>query len=234
MKNVNDMKLSPIGKETVVERIVNEIVNCIISGYYKIGSKLPNEFEMMEKLCVSRASLREAMKVLSTLGIIEIRRGDGTYVSSKVNTSLFDKVIYSMISEESTTDELLELRQILDETTLYFAMEKITDEKLENLENNIKEMEKAMQNLDVEEVKIKDYEFHIMLIKSCENVFFEHIMNGIYSIFEKSIHDTVNMEKIDTKAAFYHRQMVQCLKNKEREKVHEIIKNSLITWKDNI
>ena len=107
-------KLETIGQQTIVDQIINTLTESIIRGDYKSGSKLPSEFELMEEMQVSRNSLREAMKILATMGIVEIKRGDGTYICSQVNPTLFDRLVYSMIYDVSSSDELLELRQILD------------------------------------------------------------------------------------------------------------------------
>ena len=112
MAEYDKRKLKPIGQKTIVDQIINTIIDSIIKGNYKAGTKLPSEYELIEEMQVSRNSLREAMKILSTMGIVEIKRGDGTYVCSQVNPSVFDRVVYSMIYDVSTSTELLELRQM--------------------------------------------------------------------------------------------------------------------------
>ena len=70
--------LSPIDNSSIVDKIIDRIVKAISTGQFKVGEKLPSEFELMEELNVGRNSLREAMKILSALGVVAIRRGDGT------------------------------------------------------------------------------------------------------------------------------------------------------------
>ncbi len=91
------LKLAPIESETVVKLVIDRITSAIISGQYKIGEKLPSEYELIEELQVSRNSLREAMKILSAMGVVDIKRGDGTYICSQINPNMFDSVIYSLI-----------------------------------------------------------------------------------------------------------------------------------------
>ncbi len=163
----NDRKrLETIGQKTIVDQIINTLTESIIRGDYKSGSKLPSEFELMEELQVSRNSLREAMKILATMGIVEIKRGDGTYICSQVNPTLFDRLVYSMIYDVSSSDELLELRQILDESTVQLAMSKITPEEVEKLQHSIDKMKDACKNQDVEQMQTCDLEFHMLLIDS--------------------------------------------------------------------
>ena len=203
----NDKKrLKPIGQKTIVDQIINTIIDSIVRGDYKAGTKLPSEYELIEEMQVSRNSLREAMKILSTMGIVEIKRGDGTYVCSQVNPSVFDRVVYSMIYDASTSSELLELRQILDEATVQLAIKKIA----------------------------YDMEFHMTLIESCKNVFFVRIMKGVYSIFENSIGENVRTEKIDSLAAVYHQRILNCIKDKNYGDVHDAVEDSLRTWRNRV
>lgn len=227
-------RLKPIGKETIVNQIINEIVDSIINGNYKAGMKLPNEFELIEEMQVSRNSLREAMKILSAMGIVEIKRGDGTYVCSQINPTMFDKVVYSMIYDASSSAELLELRQVLDEATVQLAIEKVTQEEIELLQKNIDEMREAIRNEDIELMKKNDLEFHLMLIEDCKNIFFIRIMKGVYSIFENSIWENVNTEKVDSRAADYHQRMLDCIKNRNYEDVHQAVVDSLSTWRERV
>lgn len=227
-------KLKPIGQKTIVDQIINAIIDSIIKGNYKAGMKLPSEYELIEEMQVSRNSLREAMKILSAMGIVEIKRGDGTYVCSQVNPSLFDRVVYSMIYDASTSVELLELRQMLDEATVQLAIKKITYPEIVKLQNNIDQMKEAIQDQDIERMQETDMEFHMMLIESCKNVFFIRIMKGVYTIFENSIGENVRTEKIDSLAAVYHQRILNCIKDKNYDEVHAAVEDSLRTWRNRV
>ena len=231
----NDRKrLETIGQKTIVDQIINTLTESIIRGDYKSGSKLPSEFELMEELQVSRNSLREAMKILATMGIVEIKRGDGTYICSQVNPTLFDRLVYSMIYDVSSSDELLELRQILDESTVQLAMSKITPEEVEKLQHSIDKMKDACKNQDVEQMQTCDLEFHMLLIDSCKNIFFIRILKSVYSIFEKSIVENVRKETVDSKAPLYHQRILDCIVNKDYNTVLEVVAESLATWRERV
>lgn len=234
MQEESNTKIKKIGSNTIVDKIVNEIIDLIISGEYKAGVKLPNEFELIAQMGVSRNSLREAMKILSAMGIVEIKRGDGTYVCSQINPTLFDKAIYSIIYDMSPSGDLFELRQILDEATLKLAVNKATSSEIDIMQDNINNMSKAIENQDINMMKKYDMEFHERLIESCKNVFFIRIMKGVYSILEKSIEANVSNEKVDSLAAKYHQEMLDCIINKDNEKISESVSHSLKTWKNRV
>ncbi len=225
-------EVKPIGQETVVNQIINTIKNMIINGDYKAGTKLPNEYELIEMLNVSRTTLREAMKVLSAIGIVEIRRGDGTYVCSQMNPSVFDDLVYGMIFDLSSSEELLELRKILDEATLRAAVEKATEEDIKKLEDNINLQARAVEMGEIEKAQEYDLEFHNILIQCSRNVFFIRILKGIYSLFAQSIKETVYTRENDGPRA--HIQMLNCIKKKDYSEISAIVQDSLNTWKNKI
>ena len=119
-------RMQPANNGTVVENVLHQIRNAISSGRFRSGDRLPSEFELMEELNVSRNSLREAMKILSAIGIVEIRRGDGTYICKEIKPSFIDSVAYSVLLESSSAEELIEFRQTLDEDVLHLAVRKAT------------------------------------------------------------------------------------------------------------
>lgn len=224
----------PVKAANVVDQIIESITDLIVKGEYTAGSKLPNEYEMMKELKVSRNSLREAMKILSATGIVEIRRGDGTYVCSQVRPSLFDHVIYSIIYDMSTSSELQELRQVLDQEIVRFAMEKITEQEMEDLRENVREMERAICLGDYGKAEQLDFAFHIKLIEVCKNQFFIRIMSGVYGIFEKSIINTIEYERESSSMVKHHLAILQCIVDRDEDHVGQIVAGTLETWQDKI
>ena len=93
--------------KSIVDKIMIEIKSSLIQGDLKLGDKLPSERELTEKYGVSRGAVREAVKMLVALGVVEIKRGDGTYITKKVPHSGLNQLIFSLIQEEGTPQELL-------------------------------------------------------------------------------------------------------------------------------
>lgn len=226
--------MTPVGNETVVDKVIHQIMASISNGRFKIGEKLPSEFELMEELHVSRNSLREAMKMLATMGIVEIRRGDGTYICSQVNPSVFDSIIYSLMLETSTDEEIIELRQTLDEAVLKLAIRKCEPGNIEKLEWFIAQMRYFFSNREISKAARMDYEFHIYLADCCKNVFLSRIVKGVYQLFEHSIEKNILTETLFAQADEHHQEIVDCLINKDFGKVGEVVEHSLTSWKKNV
>lgn len=225
---------SPISKKSVVDVIIDTLVTDIADGRYPPGAKLPNEYELISEFDVSRNSLREAIKIMSAMGIVEIRRGDGTYVCEQTAPSALDKVVYSLLSCMSSDEELIELRIILDESTLRMAIEKSTPEEVANLEANIREMRRAIDGQDMERAEELDYQFHTDMIASCKNVLFTRMVSGVYTIFRNSIGRTIHQDSVFSKAPEVHQEMLDCIRNKDYGSVHNVIVRSLESWRDKL
>lgn len=137
--------VGPIGHARVTERVVNAIRAFIEENGLAPGHKLPPERIFIEQLEVSRSSLREALRVLSTLGVIEVRRGDGMYVSSAPDawtgeaTALFDA------TEENALRNLVETRLGIELAAAIAATARATDEDLQQLQRFLDDQEQRLR-----------------------------------------------------------------------------------------
>lgn len=232
--NQDKQKLDPIGSETVVNKVIESITSAIINGQFKAGQKLPSEYELVEELQVSRNSLREAMKVLSAMGIVDIRRGDGTYICAQVNPNFFDSIVYSLIFESSTDEEIIELRQMLDEVSLKLAMRKCTPEDVQSLQGYVDRMRYYFRNGDISKAARLDYQFHLRLLDIGRNQFLARIVKGVYQLFEKSIEKNIRTEELFAKADEYHQDIVDCLNDKDFSRIEDVVSRSLSSWRKQV
>ena len=101
-------------RESAVDVVVNSIKQLLMERRLKPGDKLPNELEISEGLGVSRGSVREAMKILSAFGLVDIRVGNGTYVCETPGNGLMDSLLFSFFVSNPDISNLYEryLKQI--------------------------------------------------------------------------------------------------------------------------
>lgn len=219
---------------SVVDQIIEQIRQAIANGRFKMGDKLPSEFELMEELGVGRNSLREAMRVLGTMGVVEVRRGDGTYFCTEIKPNVMDFVVYSMLLEKSNASEVVELRQTLDEDVLVLAMQHCTAEDIAQLEDYIAQMRDFFASGEIARAAKADYAFHIFLAHCARNRFLEHIVVGVYALFEQSIEQNIRSEALFALADRHHQEIVDCLKAKDKAAISHVVKRSLSSWGANI
>lgn len=219
-------------KQTVVDRALNEILNGIISGRFKPGKRLPSEFEFMNELGIGRNSLREAMKILATMGIVEIKQGDGTYICSQVDPCIFDAIIYNVIFDLSSCEELIEARFILDAGVLKLVVEKANQRQIELLEQNYEELCYNIKAGNLGKVAELDLAFHLMLADMCGNIFLSRISKGIYQLYGQTIKNNIETNPAFIRADIYHNEIIECIKNRKVEDVERVINYSLTVWRN--
>jgi len=122
-------------KKSVVDITVEYIMDKINKKEWPPDTKIPTEFELMESLNVSRNSVREAIKVLSTLGLLEVRRADGTYVVNGFSEKMLAPWACSLMLEEDDSLALLELRMVIERGIFSLAIQKGTEKDMHDIYN---------------------------------------------------------------------------------------------------
>ena len=89
--------LKPIGQQSVVWNVIDQLTQAMTMGKLRPGDKIPTETELSESLQVSRNSVREAVKILVAYGILEIRRAEGTFIRSGVSQQMLNPLIYGIM-----------------------------------------------------------------------------------------------------------------------------------------
>ena len=107
---MSSIKLTPISRPNIADMVLEQLLDQLTSGRLKLGDKLPAEVELASQVGIGRNSVREAMKVLQVLGVIERRQGDGSYVAQEPNVP-FKSLLLSLFSRIGTSEGMVELLQ---------------------------------------------------------------------------------------------------------------------------
>lgn len=163
-----------IKKTTAVETIVEQIKEMISSGNIIAGQQFPSERELASIMGVSRATIREAMHALNSLGIVDIRSGDGTFLID--NTSILsDHFKIQCLLKKFTVLEMIEARRLLEIEIVNLAVERANKENIEYLEEMYKETQVAFSSPD-EFIKA-DFAFHMAIAEAAHNTFLAEMLN---------------------------------------------------------
>jgi GntR family transcriptional repressor for pyruvate dehydrogenase complex len=162
----------------------------LLSKELTVGQKLPNEIELSESMGVSRSSLREALKVLSTLGMIEAKSGEGTIIRQAEPENLKEIVSLIAISGGIDTLELMEARKILEKATISIVAKRRTTTDLQQIESILKEMDKNYENSTEEEQSEFDFLFHMSIVEASGNQMLSIIISVISDLLHEQIKTT--------------------------------------------
>jgi GntR family transcriptional regulator, transcriptional repressor for pyruvate dehydrogenase complex len=214
-KNIEKtIPVRPVRKKSVPEEIIKEIRSLIDEGYLVPGSKLPGERELAQMMNVSRPSLREALKVLSLLGVIVNRPGSGTFLSSASDQWPIEPFSILFLLKKSTLFEIFDARKILEGGVAALASNRRTDEDLKAMEEKL---EKMRLNIGSQEKYAKyELEFHRTIIETAGNRVIADLMEKLYQLLK------------ETRARIYQKYSFKIRAYREEDfKNHMIIYNAI-------
>lgn len=134
----------------VTRMAIDRIREMISSGELRPGDRLPPEQELADQLGVSRGSLREAVRALSQINVLDVRRGDGTYVTSLAPSELLSGLSFAMeLLQSQGVDEVLEVRRMLFPAATALAAQRVTPEQLAGMHDVVDELEAAVDPAEV-------------------------------------------------------------------------------------
>ena len=149
------------------------LTEAMLNRQLRPGDKIPTEEQNWRKAWESRRnSIREAVKILVYLGVLEIRRAEGTFVCDGFSESMIDPMIYGIIlDKEDSYENLMELREMMEVGVMQLAMKKVTQKELDVLKNKLEDMHKEIHKGpdNVENAFWADNEFHDIISDMGQN-----------------------------------------------------------------
>lgn len=183
------MQIDPIKKRSVVQDAISKIKELIDRGDLNFGERLPSERELAKILGISLPSLREALRALSILGIVEMRPGSGTYLRSSLDSWSSDP--FSLLFElgKPLHIDLFEARKGIEGILAELAAEKRSDEDLRTMESALQQMKSNVE--DRGHYMKCEIEFHWAVIRAARNRVLEDFMEKMYKLLYESRKKTI-------------------------------------------
>lgn len=177
--------------KTLAEQVADGIMNLIQETPYKAGDKLPTEKELCESTGAGRNTVREALKILASRNVLEIRQGAGTFVSEKQGIP-DDPLGFSMVNDHvKLTRDLLQVRIMLEPQIAALAAQCAKEHEIKELEEILEEMEAAMKKR--EDYSDLDTKFHTKIAQCTHNIVMENLLPVIgkgVAVFAKEVAQT--------------------------------------------
>lgn len=221
-------------KKSTVDIVIEKIWDLLRTKKLQPGQKIPSESEISEGLGVSRGSVREAMKILSAFGIVEIKVGDGTYIPTEAKKPIIEPMLFSFMLYDPNLNELTEFRKIIevDIVELIIANKDKNIKERELLEENIREFTRlrSLDSPQVEELVQIDINFHRILGSAACNKMLIRIYEFVIDYFEESIRDSHYKQNKGNRTYKAHTQILEGIKNNDIELSKKAIYDSIDLW----
>lgn len=215
MSEENSVQFGQFNRNPLGERIVERLLKLIQEKQLKPGDRLPPERELAALMQVSRPSLREALRTLSFMNVVEVRPGSGTYITSLETELLVEHLEFAVFLDDSTFMQLFETRKILEVGIIALSASKITDEEIAKLEACLQEAQQVMD--DAEAFMREDIKLHKIIVQACHNPILLRFMESINRLGEASRKRTTQIPGVVEQVMEDHRAIVQALKKRDPE-----------------
>lgn len=196
----------------VIEYIKEQMKN----GTIQIGGKLETERKLSEKLGISRPSIREALRSMENIGLIESKQGSGNYLLGDFSKNLTESFSLMLLMKQVDYVDITEVRRAIELEAYKIAMRSISDQQLKEIKSClVNPLNERFEN----EI-LFDRNFHFAIVKATGNGFMMNIVEPLASVCEELIEKTLKKATIDEREqlAQFHMQIYLGLEEKNLEK----------------
>jgi DNA-binding FadR family transcriptional regulator len=206
------MEIEPIKFTRIYEEIVRQIRSLIAGGELKSGDRLPPERDLAEKFSVSRASVREALRALGSMGLIEIRAGEGTFVKEISVEALIEPLALVLLTQREAVAELFEARQILEPPIAGLAARRASREEIEEMEHILEEQAKeiAAGKTGVRQ----DAAFHTAIASAAHNRAISRIVAALMDLLVESREESLHIPGRPQRSHEDHRKILSAIQSR--------------------
>jgi GntR family transcriptional repressor for pyruvate dehydrogenase complex len=217
------MRFKPIKPKKVSSQIADQIRESILAGDFTPGDKLPPERELAEMFGVSRPSVREALNILSSSGLVMSYQGGGTVVLSLVDTDRGNALSDLIRTQQERALEVIEVRKCMESWTAYYAAQRALPEDLRRMEEILAGMERNLEGrLPSEDL---DANLHIVIARATHNIVWLHLMQSIFDAmkeFQRGVWRAVYLTDEDHQLLFkHHSNVVAAIRTRNAEAARE-------------
>ena len=202
-----------------VNQIVAAVKKMIINKELKVGDRLPTEPELSKKFNKSRGCVREAIKILESYGILEVRQGDGTYVCASAGAGMFDALFFQIISQGSDF-----IKQ---------AISAATESDIERICLVENELHQAIEeNKELEILVDLDMKFHRTITEITKNRVLQEVYRNLIEIFRPYILNSYEQQSYENhfSVLLHHELFIQAIREKDHHLGYIAVKYSMNDW----
>lgn len=217
------MEIERIRRINVSDQVFAQLKERIFDGTWKPGDRLPSELELTEAFGVSRVTIRQAIQRLATIGLIETRLGEGSFVRNPNFDMHINQLLPAMYLGEDSLQEVSAFRVITEVEAVGLATERVTDADITKLWENYA---RYTSDCDLDAYVETDIEFHMMITRIAGNsimVRMEEILNDVLRCTIKDMTRVAGREN----GTRYHRLIIQALARRDQEAARQLMKEHL-------
>ena len=220
------VELAPIKSTRIYEEIVRQVKLMIAEGRLKSGDQLPPERDLAEKFVVSRTSVREALRALESLGLVEIRPGEGTFVREVSVEALIEPLALVMLSQREAVAELFEARRLLEPAIAALAARRATPDEIQEMDRILEEQAKEVATGKTG--LAQDAAFHAAIGTASHNRAITRIAHAVMDLLTQSREESLNTPGRPSRSHQDHRRVLQAIMERNEAAARQAMLDHLV------
>ncbi len=212
-----------VGRESLVDQLIAELLDDIVAGRLVPGGPLPAEADLASRFDVSRLTIREAIRKLQAQGMVHTvpgRRSELNAVSRWTDIGAALQVAEAQIGRAESSIQLLQLRRMIETGACAMAATRMGPDGLEQLERELDGMRAAAAINDVAEFVIHDIAFHDVILDSCGNRFVRTLFDPLQALLRERRTETSRVPAVQEHAIEMHAAVIDALRTQDADRAH--------------
>lgn len=205
--------LKPVSRVTLGEQVAAQLADQISGGQWLPGEKLPSESSLCATLNIGRSTLREALKSLAFVGMVQMRPGEGTYVLDGAQRLVARVLAGGMLRSEKELHDLTEARLILETELAALAAERADAADFDALETILAEMKQSLAGVGRAYADL-DVEFHLAIARASKNQILHELLTPMRGVLQEFITKSQELPGIKENAHAYHAKLLAVLRKR--------------------
>jgi len=221
---------APVKKknEKLADIVMNNIKDALIRGQLKPGDRLPPIAEMAAEMNVGVSSVREAIKMLEALCVVESRQGERTVICTELNEDSINPLTFQLMILPKKSEELIEFREMFESMYTFMAMDNATHDDLDKIKWITEEQVKKAKTQEL--TASDEIEFHRAVLNSTHNQYIikigETMLELLMGTFQTKLADYDEMSDADSHVVTY-----EALRDKDKQKLRKILDEAFHGWR---
>jgi GntR family transcriptional regulator, transcriptional repressor for pyruvate dehydrogenase complex len=222
-----------VPRTSLSDHIIEQMTDLISRGALKTGERIPSEKDLCQQFGVGRTSVREALRSLSAMGILETRVGEGTFVAKDGGRAMERSFHWGLLMNPKTVEDLVETRLMLESQTAFLAAARAKPEDLDHAQEAIRKMEASLA--DPQQYLEHDLQFHMIIARATQNSILQHLLNTTRGYLQAWIAKTLSGVSGDISAKrarlsiTQHKRVVRALRTKDSDGARQAMMEHILS-----
>lgn len=225
MSTASDLTLQPVRRTRVFEGVARQIQQLIADGALRPGDRLPPERELAERFGVSRGSVRDAIRTLEIVGLVEARQGEGTVVAEVSPETLAAPLAQVLVRKRELIAELLDVRKMLEPPLAARAARRASPAEISRLDEILRRQRARL--LRGESTIEEDSEFHSVLAHAARNGVILKVLDVLMDLLRETRARTLQVEGRLHRSFAGHRRVVEAIRRRDPDAAERAMRRHL-------